>query len=463
MFDLSTAQFVQLIAALGLGVLVFIFSVAGLYRKLFNLVIITLPFQFISSRFGTLNMAFIFVVGISVFLGRKGEKDPGRFLIPVSSCLFLVGMAYALSFFNNPRPLLVLQVTYLIGLFSSVVLFYTTYRLINREDELHQFFKLLLIMNVLVLGYCVLQVIAGFTQIVPFGIQEFAFVKNRLHAAIDERRLTGPFSGPGLLAEYFVLMVFIQSYYLMATGRMKRIVIPVLFGNLCAMVGTGNRGAPIAMVIGLFIFIFLFRRQLGPAKILKFMVVGILLSAAASVIMLRYTQFNVLYDRFADTEIQGFTPDTRRGWPEYIKRALETPILGKGVRMILVSDLYDEKGRKKVSGVPASAAMGYPHSLYIYLFYTLGMVGLLAYALLAVCLYACFFNMSRVRTDSRFVEGIPRLAIVVLTVFCIDQFKIEFLRHTYSDYQQFLAATLAMFLASNKIAAREKPGDKHDG
>ncbi|MFZ7126471.1 MAG: O-antigen ligase family protein [Desulfobacterales bacterium] len=450
MLDLSTLQYVQITAALLAAQLVFILGY--IYPRLMvGFLIVTLPFQVVDSQYGSINVALIYMTTLSAFVSRKISIRQAPLMFPVILALWLVTLVYIVALFNNPTPMLVHKVTYLIGFFSNVALLFLIYATINTESDIHHFLKLLLIVNILILGYCTIQFFAGFKGVVPFGIKEFAFIENRLHEGIDERRLMGPFLGAGLLAEYFALMQFIHGYTLFTTGRRKIVTILVMFGNFCAMVGTGNRGAPIALTIGCLICLYVFRKTLSFNKVFKISSFGIGLLLVASFLMINFTQFNVLYRRFVNTEIHGITPDTRGGWPEYIKKGMEAPLLGRGgVRMVLPSDLYSSSGQRR-PGIPLNEAMAYPHSLYIYVFYTLGIFGLAVYSLLVITLYYFFFQVGKWQANNRFLHGLPKLATVLLTVFLIDQFKLEFLRHNYVDYQNIIFSIFGMFLAYPKV------------
>ena len=94
----------------------------------------------------------------------------------------------------------------------------------------------------------------------------------------------------------------------------------------------------------------------------------------------------------------------------------------------------------------------YPHSLYLYILYTIGIVGFLAYTNLAVNYWR---RLSRTRRLGRNYQGIgkglPTLGMIVFVLFMIDQFKIEFLRPYLLDYQHYIAAIFGMFASLEKL------------
>jgi len=94
---------------------------------------------------------------------------------------------------------------------------------------------------------------------------------------------------------------------------------------------------------------------------------------------------------------------------------------------------------------------GNPHNLYLFLLYTVGVVGLIAYLVFFGAMYGRFWRAKRYRSDDAFLNGIPRLAIVLLLVFLVDQLKIEFLRFKLNDAQHYLFSLWAMLLAFSDL------------
>ena len=46
--------------------------------------------------------------------------------------------------------------------------------------------------------------------------------------------------------------------------------------------------------------------------------------------------------------------------------------------------------------------------------------------------------------------------MIIFVVFLVDQYKVEFLRYYFLDYQHFLASLFAMFLALRKVDANTR-------
>ncbi|WP_027182961.1 O-antigen ligase family protein [Desulfovibrio inopinatus] len=457
--NLSEGQVIQLLIAMGGGLFLFVLAQMGFDRFLYQFLIVMIPFQIIDSRYGSLNVAIAYTVALSCFLKRRKKLLPRPELKPIYLVIVFVIMAYAISFIANPRPFTMLKLTYLIGIGSNLAMAYLVFIFTQTEEDLHLFYRLIILCNVFVVAYCVLQIIAGFTRIVPFGIQEFAFSHNRTNLGMgeEERRLMGPFSGPGVMAEYLVVMIYMLLYYRVTTKHYPRLIPVLIFLNLCILIGTGNRGGIFVLIGGFVLFVWAFRQYLPLKRVVFIGGIGLAFVTVASVVMLTFTQFNVLYDRLAKTEMHGAVPDTRACWPQYIDEGFNLgPLVGTGIRLVLPGDLIDSEGKKQLP--PRGALIrGYPHSLYIYLFYTLGLLGLCVYALLYGTIFLVFFNAAR-RTYSpdHFLSGVHKLGMIMLVIIAVDQFKIEMLRHNYVDFQHFVVVVLCFFLSSIAIQNEEQ-------
>jgi len=449
--NLNEGALIQLVIALSGALLIFLVSGMGGARRLFHLLVLFTPFEPLTSRYGSLNVGLVYIVGLSVFLNRSILKQRIVAFRPVWFGIGLLAFVYCLALAYNPKPVLTYKLAYLFGLGSNVVMFYLATVFIRTEEDLHGLIKMVIICNGLVLIYCALQVVAGFTQFIPFGIQEFAFTANRSGMGGEDRRLIGPFMGAGIMAEYMVLMIYFLVYYYITTKRFGRWLPVLVFMNLCVLIATGNRGGFLVLVCGYFVFAFVFRNLIDFRKILMVGIAGLLLLSVSSFVMVRYTDFDVLYDRLLGTKVDEGVPDTRRHWPEYIEEAWEeSPFLGMGVRLLLPADVIDDNGRVK-PGTNTKMVRGYPHSLYIYIFYTLGVAGLLAYGVFALLLVKALAAGSAGPVRNDFMGGFPKLGVFLFVIFAIDQIKIEFVRHLYVDYQNFIVVLMALFLVGVHI------------
>ena len=59
-----------------------------------------------------------------------------------------------------------------------------------------------------------------------------------------------------------------------------------------------------------------------------------------------------------------------------------------------------------------------------------------------------------------FLNGLPKLGIIILTVFLIDQIKLEFLRVKLADYQHYIFMLFGAFTAyADIILNKENEND----
>ena len=441
MFDISNNHLMQLLIPLGCSVFLFMISYMGLQRTLFKLLIVIIPFQFIDSVYGSVNMAFTYVLGASMFLNqswiKKGSNENWPMIIP----FLLILCSFILSWTQAPSIFMTKNIFYLIMLGSNVVLFYMSYHFISDEDDIHTFFKLLFLCNALVIAYCIVQLIVGFGEFRLFGIKEFTFQQNRL-----DRRLVGPFNAVGITAEYLVIQCLLIGYYIMTVNRHKMTGIILIFCNIAVLIGTGNRGGFISFIFALILFNYIFRRNLGLKKIAIGSFIIVMLFISASFYMIKYTDFNVLYGRIAGTKINGITPDNRTGWPLVIEKAMNKPTLGHGPRLVTKTD------QDIPVNWPKQEIGFYPHNLYLYIFYTMGVLGLFAYGTLGVVYFKNLIkSKNKVFSDKRFISGLPSLALIVFAIVLLDQMKVEALRYYLLDYQHFLSALFGMFCGLKKV------------
>jgi O-antigen ligase len=310
------------------------------------------------------------------------------------------------------------------------------YNFVLREKGWETIFKILAVTNALVLGYCALQVVFGAERVMFFGISEWGFSTTATTGGeeISGRRVTGPFAATALTAEYFTIQIMIWAYFLIHVKEKRpRILLSVLIAlNIGFLVATGNRGGFVSLVIGSLGYLFLFRKQLGLRRMVTISTRGIMLFAAMSIVVVTYTDFNSLYERLASTQFgRGFIPDSRQGWFYIWEFVVEKPFLGHGPRLAIL-------GYQQIT---------YPHNLFMYLFYTLGGVGLVAYAYFFVKIWRRYSRAKRYRVADKMLSGMPRLGLLILVIFLASQMRIELMRFVLHDYQQYFFMILAVFLA----------------
>ncbi len=437
----STGHVLQLLIALGGAVILFGLAFAGYARALFIGLVVMTPFQPINSSYGSANMAVTYVVGLAMFLNsfRSGVKQKTK--IPLIVPFVLLYMAFFISWPFSPKLFWPKYMIYLIMVTSNVVLFYMSYAYFRKERDLEVFFKALIVSNVLVIVYCLLQLYMGFGHISLFGIEELSLNDNRL-----DRRLGGPFFAVGITAEYFVIQSLFLAHYMVKSGRLHRIGFIILFLNIAMLVATGNRGGFISAFLALGIFLYFYRRYIGTAGVAAVSVAFFVGLAGASFVVVKYTEFGVLYDRLLGTEFEGYIPDTRVGWAGVVEKIVDSPLIGHGPRIVQTQEYRTPPLRW-----PEGHITYYPHNLYLYVLYTTGLIGFLAYAAWLITYWRILQSADRYKGLVGIGDGLPTLAKIILVIFLIDQIKVEFLRAGLLDYQHYIAAIFGMFAAYRNI------------
>jgi len=314
-------------------------------------------------------------------------------------------------------------------------------------DNPRQVVNVFLIINILVAIYCFIQLGMGpKTKLVFFGNQDFSLMPMR-----RDNRLTGPFGGAGIAAEYFVIMIYLVLHELISATRpaYRRWLMLLVGVNMLLLITTGNRGGFLTLLGASLIFLWLFRKTLGPRRVLGIVTGGSVLLVLAGTLAVNYTEFGQLFERLAETEIEEGVPDTRQEvWPSAWKEIKRKPILGHGPRLRFEAEDLGRryKGHKYVR---------YPHNLYLFLTLTVGYLGLMAFlTFLLTPLIRCW-RVCRLETSDAYIQGLAKTGVVIVFVILIDQLKVSFMRLTLVDYWHFIFALLGMFIA---VCDRAKAG-----
>jgi O-antigen ligase len=236
-------------------------------------------------------------------------------------------------------------------------------------------------------------------------------------------------------------MVLLYGYLTEREAPRRWTYLSVFGVNTVFLLATGNRGGFVLFFLGVALFFWSFRKELGAGRIVRLVLTGTACMAMAAFIVLNFTRFNVMFDRLAGTEFESaVVPDTRVGvWEDSWEAILEAPITGHGPKLALGPAGSYVAGMQQIS---------FPHSLPLYILYTTGVIGLLA--------YAGFFGALAVRLGRRLrrvpqsmdpaVAGIPRLSFIIFLLFCASQLRIEMLRTGLVDYQHFVFMLFGVLL-----------------
>jgi O-antigen ligase len=441
----TTSQYLQLIAAAGGGIIFFIILYSFRERAILAFLILFIPFQLIESQYGTLNTILVFLAAGAFLLQGRISR------LPMAGAFAAVLFAFLLAFTQSHPAARSHHFFYLIGFVGNFLLFYLVYNFIIREKDWQFVFGLLIVLNILVAIYTAIQFVAGDTVITLFGINEFYMLPIR-----GDGRLTGPFKATAATAEYFVFQNLLLAYLYIKRPGFHRVLVGSLFAaNFVFLVATGNRGGFITFVLGGLLFLYFFRREIGIARVAKFIVSGGVALTALAIVIVNYSDYGMLFGRLEETSIEGGVPDTRVVvWPKTWRLIQEKPFLGHG------PDLFISLREAPVADIPY---LEYPHSLPLHVLYTTGIVGLLAWTVFFWILISRLIRTRKLKIEDSELAGVPALGLIVLVLFLISQIRIEFLREGIVDYQNYLFVLFALFVACSDLIVKEATSKRQEG
>lgn len=399
-----------------------------------SFVFLLMPFQPVETKFATVNVLIAYVVFAAYVL--RGRIT----YVPALAFTVLVFLVLAASLSQANPASWRLHIIYIFSIGSAFCLFYVFYNAVVRIRDPKFFINLLLVLNWLVVFYCGLQLLLSMPWFpIHWSDLPFEIEGNR---AGDDPRLAGPFGGaPGLVAEYLVLstmlIAFVSVYRVPVQSKLSLVTLGTL--NFLFLVATGNRGGFLVLFGGGLLFLYMFRDKLSMKTTVNTLIVGALALSVASYVTVNYTKFDRLYDRLEATEFEGAMPDTRATtWQASWERIIEKPVLGHGPRLRL-STTGDPVFRGHVQ-------ITFPHNLYLYLLYTVGVIGFIAYLAFFGSVVRRYWKNASWSSGDELSDGMSKLALLMVVVIAVDQLKIEFLRFQTSDFLQFIFALLAIYL-----------------
>ena len=424
---------VQLGVAFLAGVLLFAAAYLLPEKPILGFLILLIPWQIVTSRYGSMNMVLTYLIGFALLM--KGRLK----LFPLLPYLFVIMMVYFISMSQALRLTYKDHFLYIVTVASDFVLFYMVYNFFRRTGDYGFAIKLLIWTNVLVTAYSALLLAMGSNTYALFGISEFGLAQNR-----EDGRLMGTFAAAGVNAEFYTLQILILGFLsVFEKNRRNRFFLLALGSiNFGMIIASGSRGSFLTTMAGIGLFIFMFRKELGAASIARIVSVGAVGFIAITFVIINYTNYNVLFDRLAETEFDDSgIPDTRQAIVNAtFERIPNKFVIGHGPQIKLI----DEADRRIKGYTPLG---GHPHNLYLFLLYTTGVIGLIAYLAFFAALFQRFMAANRIPSSKAVLNRIPKLGILLLIIFLIDQMKIEFLRSNLGDYQHYLYTLWAILLA----------------
>jgi O-antigen ligase len=423
-----------------------------------GVLLVLVPFQTIDTRYGSSSILIAYALA-GVLLLNGGLK------VRQLATLSLIVLAYFVSLGFADRGMFTRHVIFMFQFFSCFVVYLLAYNYAILVKDERSVVTILLLVNVLAIAYCGLQLSVGpGERFIPFGIDEFKFNLNR-HPG--DPRLVGPFDNPGSTAGYFALMTLVCAVeFMYATGKRRLLVCGIVGFNMLGLVATGNRAGFLILLAMAPLLLFAYRRELGMKRIVQYSLGGAAALALMATIAVTFTDFNLMFNRMETvTETEGGIPTTRsEGWPVAIEKIKQRPLVGEGPYFWTAEDAEDIEQLQyefDEGGEIDTAFDHYPHSLYLYLLRTVGLVGLVA--VLAFFVRAWFTLRSALRAERvGYRASIVRLGLFLIPTFLISQITLEFNRPSTMDYAQFIFMLVGLLVGTSDrlgVATSERVTD----
>jgi O-antigen ligase len=430
-----------------IAVLAMLVLATGARRTLaIGTLLIMVPFQTIETRYGSSStlMAYALAGVLALTGGLKLRMLPA---------LGFIVLGYFLSFAMANRTDVLLDAVEMFQFFSAFVVFILAYNFARSVETERSVIDVLLVINGLAVAYCLLQLTAGpGERFTPFGIDTLAFNPNRTP---DDPRLIGPFGNPGNTAGYFTLMTLVCGLeFMFSQGRRKLVIQLLIVLNLLGIVATGNRTGFLILVAMFPIFLYAFRRELGAKRVTTYLIGGIAGLVIASVVTLQFTDFNRMFSRLESVaETREGLPKTRSNtWTAALAKIKEDPWFGEGPYYPSAHALA-KAGEIRTEfaslGELTTAFDPYPHSLYLYLLRTVGIVGLIPVIAFFLGSAAVLFAAVRRGSPDPYRLAITRLGLLLILAFLVAQVTLEFNRSETMDYAQFIFALMGLLIGTS--------------
>lgn len=432
--NLEGGQLIEIAVGLLIAAILMVAAASMPRRFSIALLLLAVPFQAVETRYGSASVAAAYALAFAFLIQDRPLK------IPLPGAIAAVLVAYMISISQLDRSAFLQNGLYLVSFASGLVMFVLAYNLARDVREPAHVINLLIAINVLVGVYCLIQLAAGpGNRPALFGLDALRLHSNR---GADDPRLVGPFGGsPGLTAEYFVLMTLILVYQaVVVAGPARRWLLALIAVNLGFIAATANRGGIMVLAVTFPLLLYIYRREIGTARAIRILAGGLALAFLLAVMVVAFTDFDRVFMRFQDEIIaEGGIPKTRSGvWPATVARLQENMWTGHGPGI----EFTDEP----VIETPRRVNMAYPHNLYLFLLFTVGIVGFLSMMFFFARLGLRMRSARNRVYESDYLASLVRLGPLLLLAFLIDQGKIEFLRFAYTDYQHFAFSLFGIFL-----------------
>ena len=412
-----------------------------------GILILALPFPR-TTVFGNTNLAFILLLLVTWLLRVTLGQNPPPRRSPIDAPLVTLFICYIISFYNiTSTELLLKNLVSLEMMVASWLMFYLVASNLRSSSDLG---RMLNFQAVSVLFVCLVAVFEVTNPGKPL-VQGWIDFKHS-EESLGSFRAGSVFFDYELLCEFCALNSLLVLFLLL---RAKSLLLRLAYGGLLllavfVMFTTVTRGGIIALGVGLLYLLWTVRRRLT--------MVGTTIVAAitiASVIAMNWfvstqTPTGDMFGRLSGTTMVNSMPETRAiVWAATWERLFVHPFIGHGPWYAIVTS--------------GARIYHWPHSLYLYVTYNVGFIGLGVFLWLLWVL----FRITRPRTDDlrhpNLAQGYTLIARAQLVVFVVDQIKIEYMRNEIYMFQVWLM--FALMVAATRLlgpdAAHASPAVAH--
>lgn len=432
---------VKLAVALGLLALMFRFEVVS------SLYLFTLLFPFPSGiSIGSTNLVLMTVIPMVWAVRATSNRVPIFHSTPVDRAIGLLMLAYVLSFFNVDDPRLVVKGVQVVWLqLACLAYFYLIVRFVDDERKLDRLLMTACIAVGFVMFTAITEMFFPGKVIIPgwIGLPRIPG-QGRLGARIVGLRIGGAVGSHSLLSDMGTMFLGVMIYLAVRS----RNAIPALFWWLVslmtfvAMLGSANRGAFVAGVVGLAEAVRLFRRQLGGAR-LALIIVGVsVVFFVSESLVEKHTYAASLTERLLHTRFEGVVPENRTmTWAPALKGSLDHFFIGHGP--------YYDTGK-------GLEFRYWPHNAYIFYLYTIGFVGLAAFLWVVYTVWRQGDAHALPGVDGTPLGDVIKLLRVALVIFLVAQLRTD---HQRDDIYPFVAwLVFGTTVAAGRIARARAGG-----
>lgn len=406
---------------------------------LFTLAVLPFP---ANTTVGTTSTLLIFAMaGLTMVKSRFHQLDSPFFNRGADLAIMGWMIMLFISLYSLPSAYYPDARYVLLGFVSGVMLYYATIQLVNSPEKLLTTIKTMQVVASLLALLGVLQFLFPEKQFLPAFFDFSKTIASREDIRAGTIRSYATFSGYELFAEYMAICSIFQFVLarIARTAREKGFWICTSILVLMALFATGTR-AGILILVGGYSYMFVVGGRVIPRK--NLLSVFFVVFAMFYISMAFTTRFtDTMFSRMEDLGVNDSSVGSRTiVLQEAIEGIGEQPFLGHGP-IIPPKTFHGPVG----SNV---------HNLYVHLAYTIGLPGLLIFLWFLWLLW-------RESRKSMMTPGLPRnlaeltVALhVAITMFIVDQMKIEYTRDS-------LTIHMAWFLFGLIMATRHiltKPG-----